>query len=147
MAGIEVRQEPFPAPSKHTTGEVNGVPTEITSTSFSDKIMITISQGGRLAQWLSVPLSAPSSASVDMGPIEAGASSLPSNHLTPKTLLGGGSEDRETLGQLYASQMASFLALRNPEDQRTLLLGLGMETVQGGRESYFDILELVQKVL
>lgn len=56
MAELDVRREPFPAPSKHITGEVGGVSTEITSTNFSDKIMITISQGGRLAQWVSTVL-------------------------------------------------------------------------------------------
>lgn len=58
MTRDDVRQEPFPAPSKHTTGEVGGVPTEITSTSFEDKILITVSQGGRLAQWVSILLPA-----------------------------------------------------------------------------------------
>lgn len=94
-----------------------------------------------------VPLSAPSSASVDMGLPGPGLSGLPSTHLTATTLLGGGSEDRETLGQLYASQIASFLTLRNPDEKRTLLLGLGFEKVEVGRESFFDIIELVQQVL
>jgi proteasome assembly chaperone 3 len=74
-------------------------------------------------------------------------SALPSTHLTPKTLLGGGGEDRETLGQLYAAQIASHLALRNPEDRRTLVLGLGLQKFDGAREAFFDILDLVQKVL
>lgn len=68
-------------------------------------------------------------------------------HLTPKTLLGGGSDDRETLGQLYASQIASFLTLRDPEEKRTLLLGLGLEKGNSTRESFFDTVELVQQVL
>ena len=168
MPPVDVRHEPFPARSKQAAGQVSGVPTEITSTNFSDKIMITISQGGRLAQWVSidlfssysplfiytnpppkvqVPLSAPSSASVDMALPGAGLGGLPSTHLTPKTLFGGGSDDRETLGQLYAGQIASFLSLRNPEEKRTLLLGLGLEKIESGREAFFDVLELVQQVL
>ena len=47
-----MREEAFPAPSKRATGLVNGVPTEVTYMSFSDKIMMTISQDGRLAQWV-----------------------------------------------------------------------------------------------
>jgi len=77
----------------------------------------------------------------------AGLSALPSTHLTPKTLVGSGGEERETLGHLYASQIASHLALRNPDDKRTLLLGLGMEKVEGGGEAFFDLLELVLQVL
>lgn len=77
----------------------------------------------------------------------AGLSGLPSTHLTSKTLLGGGSEEQETLGQLYASQIASFLSLRVPEEKRTLLLGLGLAKAESNREAFFDIIELVQQVL
>lgn len=72
---------------------------------------------------------------------------LPSTHLTPKTLLGGGGEERETLGQLYAAQIASHLSLRAPDDRRTLVLGLGLAKLGKEREAFFDLLELVQKVL
>jgi proteasome assembly chaperone 3 len=43
---------PFPAPSKQTAGEINGIKTDVTCLSFSDKIMITVTQQGRLAQWV-----------------------------------------------------------------------------------------------
>jgi proteasome assembly chaperone 3 len=82
-----------------------------------------------------------------MGLPGAGLSGLPSAHLTPKTLLGAGGDERETFGQLYATQIASHLSLRNPDDRRTLLLGLGLEKVETEREAFFDLLELVQKVL
>jgi proteasome assembly chaperone 3 len=43
---------PFPAETKQATGDINGLTTEATSISFSDKILITITQEGRLAQWV-----------------------------------------------------------------------------------------------
>lgn len=92
-------------------------------------------------------LSAPSAAQVDMALSSKSLGSLPSLHLTPKTLLGGGGGDRESLGQLYAAQIAHHISLRNPDERRTLLLGLGMEMAETSREAFFDILELVQKVL
>jgi len=46
---------PFPAASKHASALVNSIHTEASSTYFSDKILITISQAGRLSQW--VPMS------------------------------------------------------------------------------------------
>jgi len=171
MAEIEMRQDRFPAVSKEAAGPVNGVPTEFTSMTFSDKIMVTISQGGRLAQWVSadswrnrddgnwemsklthstqiqVPISPATAASGDLPLPVFTSSSLPSTHLTPKTLLGGGSEERETVGQLFASQIASFITLRNPEERRTLLLGLGLEKLESSSEGFFDIIELVQQVL
>lgn len=76
-----------------------------------------------------------------------GLGALPSTHLTATTLLGGGHPDRETLGHLYAGQIASHLALRDPDEKRSLLLGLGLEKVEGGGEAFFDLLELVLQVL
>jgi hypothetical protein len=45
---------PFPAETKQARGDINGLTTEVTSIFFSDKIMITITQEGRLAQWVSL---------------------------------------------------------------------------------------------
>jgi proteasome assembly chaperone 3 len=72
---------------------------------------------------------------------------LPLGHLTPKTLLGAGGEQRETMGHLYASQIASVIATRNPEDTRTVVVGLGLQKVDMDREAFFDLLELIQKIL
>ncbi|KAK4191355.1 hypothetical protein QBC35DRAFT_486957 [Podospora australis] len=140
------REEAFPAPSKKATGTVNGVSTEVESISFSDKIMITVSQGGRLAQWVQVPLAEPSSSSIGI-PLPGAGSVLPGTHLTAKTLIGGGNPERETLGHLYASQIASHLTLRDPDEKRTLLLGLGLEKIEGESDAFFDLLELVMQIL
>ncbi len=57
LRGVEidggVENTPFPAATKHSAGLVNGVETDVSSIYFADKIMITISQGGRLSQWVS----------------------------------------------------------------------------------------------
>ncbi|KAK7414702.1 hypothetical protein QQX98_006470 [Neonectria punicea] len=147
MQSTDIREESFPAPAREASGLVNGIPTEVTSTSFSDKILITISQEGRLSQWIQVPLSGSSGGMVEMALPSMNQGLLPSTHLTPKTLLGGGGEDRETLGQLYASQLASHLSLSSPDDRRTLVLGLGLVKIDTEREAFFDLLELTQKVL
>ena len=44
--------EPYPAKTKTVSGPINGVPTDVMSVSFADKIVITVSQGGRLAHWV-----------------------------------------------------------------------------------------------
>jgi proteasome assembly chaperone 3 len=71
---------------------------------------------------------------------------LPLAHLTPRTLLGAGGEQRETLGHLYASQIASAIAIRNPEETRTVLVGFGLHKVDLQREAFFDLMELVRNV-
>lgn len=42
----------YPAVTKQAAGLVNGICTDVKSILFADKIMITISQNGRLAQWV-----------------------------------------------------------------------------------------------
>jgi proteasome assembly chaperone 3 len=43
---------PFPAPTKAAAASIAGITTDVTLMSFSDKILITITQQGRLAQWV-----------------------------------------------------------------------------------------------
>lgn len=52
MDSSDLREEPFPAPSKQAVGLIDGVETQASSTFFSDKIMVTLSQEGRLSQWV-----------------------------------------------------------------------------------------------
>ena len=42
----------YPAITKQSSGKIEGVLTDVTSIMFSDKIMVTVSQNGRLAQWV-----------------------------------------------------------------------------------------------
>ncbi len=44
----------YPAATKQASGTVNGVPTDATCVQFADKILVTITQGGRLAQWVGI---------------------------------------------------------------------------------------------
>ena len=45
---------PFPASTRQVAGIVNGIQTDVVSVGFSDKILITISQRGRLTHWVSI---------------------------------------------------------------------------------------------
>ncbi|KAK7963864.1 hypothetical protein PG996_008450 [Apiospora saccharicola] len=141
----QIREEAYPAPSKQANGLIDGIDTEAMVMNFADKIMVTLSQEGRLSQWIQVPLQAPSPSAAEMS--LPNPSLLPLAHLTPRTLLGGGGEERESSGQLYAAQIASHIARKNPEEGRTLLVGLGLQKPTPNRESFFDLIELIQKIL
>jgi proteasome assembly chaperone 3 len=39
------------------------------------------------------------------------------------------------------------LSLKDPDEKRTLLLGLGLKNVDTARGAFFDVLELVQQVI
>lgn len=64
-------------------------------------------------------------------------------HLLPKTLLGGSTSERETVGQLYATQIASAIVTRNPEERRTVVIGFGLRNVKARREVFYDTIDLV----
>lgn len=48
----DIDKTPFPAPTKQAASFVKGIHTDVSSIYFTDKIMITISQGGILSQWV-----------------------------------------------------------------------------------------------
>ena len=72
---------------------------------------------------------------------------LPMAHLSPKTLLGGSTSERETVGQLYATQIASAIVARNPEEKRTVLVGLGLSKFEARREVFYDTVDLLIRCL
>ncbi|PHH83778.1 hypothetical protein CDD82_2650 [Ophiocordyceps australis] len=147
MKPSDIRQDAFPAPSRHAHGLVDGVDTQATYMGFADKMLVTISQEGRLSQWFHVALAGNAANVLHMALPSASNSLLPATHLTPRTLLGAGGDDRETLGQLYAAQIASFICLKSPDESRSLLLGLGLCKPDTHREAFFDLLDLARQVL
>ncbi|EON61545.1 hypothetical protein W97_00760 [Coniosporium apollinis CBS 100218] len=157
----------YPARSKTLSGDVNGIPTSILYMSFSDKILVTISQRGRLAHWVHVPLDSPtaldpstqpphssSAYDADDSDSEAPPSDLlPLPHLTATPLLGGTDPAISTPGQLLATQIASAIAVRDADERRTVVVGMGLERGFGapgrssGREEFVGVVELVLRCL
>ena len=74
-------------------------------------------------------------------------SMLPLSNLTAVPLLGGGHSERQMIGQLYASQLASLVVSKNPEESRTVLVGLGLSKIEANQTQYLDLLELVTRCL
>ncbi|KAL4884081.1 hypothetical protein BJY04DRAFT_183913 [Aspergillus karnatakaensis] len=136
---------PFPAATKQVSGDVNGVRTDVMSVRFSDKIMITISQKGRLGHWLHVPLENknPGTEGLHTIPEFADDGLLPLNNLTATSVLGGRAPGHEVVGQLYARQIASAIVTKSPHESRLLVVGLGLETVDADRDVFFAIVDLV----
>lgn len=48
-AGLEL---PYPAQTRQAAGLIDGVQTDVLLVSFADKVVVTITQNGRLAQWV-----------------------------------------------------------------------------------------------
>ncbi|RKF80574.1 hypothetical protein GcM1_191004 [Golovinomyces cichoracearum] len=145
---ISLKYTPFPALSRQTTGTVNGIKTDASSVYFADRILITISQGERLAHWVEVALGSASPNQLgNTLPPDDETNLLPQTHLTPKTLLGASNEQRDTLCHLYATHIADQISRRDLNDSRIVLVGLGLERIDLQREAFFDMMELVQKII
>ena len=50
-------------------------------------------------------------------------------------------------GKLYASQLATMITSRNPDESRSLLVGLGLTKAEASQEQFLDLMELVVKCL
>jgi proteasome assembly chaperone 3 len=100
-----------------------------------------------------VPLSSDNPTQADTAPLLSSSTEdvlLPSARFTPRSLLGAGNPQREMMGQLYASQIASAITTKNAEETRTLVLGLGLGQEAGmeaDRETFLKIVELVLEVI
>lgn len=64
-------------------------------------------------------------------------------HLTASTILGATVPERDTVGHLLGTQIASAIATQNPEEKRLLVVGMGLEKAELDRTSFLEILELV----
>ncbi|KAL4898576.1 hypothetical protein BDV59DRAFT_6406 [Aspergillus ambiguus] len=140
---------PFPAATKQAAGVVKGIQTDVMRISFSDRILITISQKGRLGHWLHVPMENRNPGTEGMHTFsDSGDDSLlPLSSLTATSLLGGRAPGHDTVGQLYARQIASAIAMKNPSEKRLLVVGLGLETADADRDVFFDIIDLVLRCI
>ncbi|EFE38367.1 hypothetical protein TRV_07025 [Trichophyton verrucosum HKI 0517] len=160
---------PHPASTKQAAGVVGGQPTNVMVVSFQDRILVTITQNGRLAQWvrntlmndkaifllvltvvaqLHVPIESPDPAA-DFQTLTSNQEDalLPRPEFNATPLLGGRSGDWEVVGQLYACQIATAIAAKSPEEKRLLVVGLGLETPDIDRDIYLGIVDLVLQCL
>ncbi|GAQ03597.1 hypothetical protein ALT_0918 [Aspergillus lentulus] len=135
---------PFPAGTKQVAGVVNGIQTDVTCVQFSDKILVTISQNGRLGHWLHVPLENKNPGAQGFHTLSESVDDdlLPMSRLMATSLLGGRAPGHETVGQLYARQIASAIATKTPDEKRLLIVGLGLESAEADREVFFAIIDL-----
>ncbi|KAM3423118.1 hypothetical protein BST61_g574 [Cercospora zeina] len=153
LSQANVHPAPFPAPSHTALGLINNVPTTATSIAFSDKIVITLSQAGRLSHWTHVSLASDSADPMNPNPISSGDPEndlLPMSHLTATTVLGGTKREDEIVGQTLATTIASAILMKRPSESRLLVLGMGFENAAGTlteRALFDEAVGLVLEVL
>ena len=150
----QVRQSPFPAPSKTTSSIINDRLTTVTRMSFADKLLLTITPpSGKLSHWTHVPL-ATSANPLDPSfnaPSNATAQDpnalLPRPDLTATTVLGGTKREEEVVGQTLATTLASAILHKRPQEERLLVLGLGLQGLHDGDDDEEEMGEWFQEVV
>ncbi|KAF2688506.1 hypothetical protein K458DRAFT_384688 [Lentithecium fluviatile CBS 122367] len=154
IENYEVVTSPFPAPTKATSATVNGIHTATMIVYFADKILITVTQNGRLAHWVHVPLdisatdaAMTSNPYLDRDEDDPPSDLLPNHQLTATTILGGTVSEVDVLGQTLATQIASAIKTRDSRELRTVVFGTGLDKSMSGREEYSELIGLVLEVL
>ncbi|CAI6333732.1 unnamed protein product [Periconia digitata] len=152
----------FPAPTQTSSKQqINGVETIATRTLFSDKILITVSQNGRLGHWTHTPLTLPSPDPTSTATSfsfanpeddEPSSDLLPNHNLTATTILGSAAiPELDVLAQTLATQVASAIKSRDAREERTVVIGTGLDKSMTGagatREMYSELVGLVLEVL
>jgi len=120
------------------------------SVSFCDKILVIISQKGRLSHWLQVPLENTNPGTTGFHTFSSEAnddSLLPLTGLTATTLLGGHAPGHDTLGQLYARQIASAIIMKTPHEKRVLVVGLGLSICEPDKDVFATVIDLVLRCI
>nr|POE84611.1 hypothetical protein CFP56_73100 [Quercus suber] len=138
---IDIQPALFPASSKSTSSKSGSASTRVSTISFTDRLLIVISQSGALSHWVHVPLSSvsadpmnPSFTLTDGGNEN---SLLPRSELTATTVFGGTRRDDEIMGHTLATTIASAILLKTPGEQRLLVLGLGLTNMESmGRPEF-----------
>ncbi|TKA76381.1 hypothetical protein B0A55_05261 [Friedmanniomyces simplex] len=153
-----VEPTPFPAPSKTTSGYANNTLTTINRISFTDRLLMTISQGDRsFSHWIHVPLAGASSSETvnpmgrntnyshsNLDEDDGDVDLLPRSDLTATTLLGGTKREDEIVGQTLATMIGSAVLMKRPSEERLLVLGLGLQGVgEMGRQGFEEVVGLV----
>lgn len=72
---------------------------------------------------------------------------LPLSDLTATSILGGHAPGQDTVGQLFARQIATAIATKSPSEKRLLVVGLGLGTIGADRDAFFAIIDLVLQCL
>ncbi|CAI2173867.1 20358_t:CDS:2 [Funneliformis geosporum] len=135
MASSE--QPVFPLKTRQTARLLNGTHTEVMVTGFHDKILVIVTQYGRIGSLIYVTVDSLSPTVLSV---------TPSTTTNIKFLFGS----MTLLYQLYASHLATVIAADNPMDGRSVVVGLalkksGDDDEVGNKEVFEEVVSMVKE--
>ncbi|KAI8943507.1 hypothetical protein NX059_001508 [Plenodomus lindquistii] len=153
-ANYTVTRAAYPARTRTASATIQGMDTTVTSVDFADKLLVTVTQNGRLAHWVHVPLDISATdghmtvnAYVDHDDEQPNSDLLPMHHLTATTILGGTMAHLDVLGQTLATQVASAIKTRDERETRMVVLGMGLDKTMTARDNFTELMGLVLEVV
>ncbi|KAF9358128.1 hypothetical protein BGX26_002419 [Mortierella sp. AD094] len=111
----------FPIINKQAARTIQGRHTEVLVSSFADKILILISQYGKVGSLIHTAIDQQSIAANTMSSTDLAST-------TSSFLLGSGSSSskKTQLYQVYASHISQMISHQNPEETRPVILSLAL---------------------
>ncbi|KAI0928424.1 hypothetical protein AcW2_004437 [Taiwanofungus camphoratus] len=149
-----------------TFRHLDGIPTEVVLQSFADRVLVLVTQLGKVGNLVQATIPPTTSLLPQPGPDPAQANNIPlpapppSIQLMP--LLGNApSEHLQTLHSLYASQIATLIWTSEAEstldgDRRGVVVGVALRKSMEGedidlsdyeRRVFYGVMEMVREIL
>ncbi|KAG1372497.1 hypothetical protein G6F61_011005 [Rhizopus arrhizus] len=109
----------FPVKNKQIAINIDGIKTEISLQSFSDKIFIVVTQYGKIGSLIHT--------SLDAAPHRI--STLDTFPTTTQFLMGDSNGPQSDMYILYATSILQAIVAMNPHETRPLLLGIALRSI------------------
>ncbi|CCJ31536.1 unnamed protein product [Pneumocystis jirovecii] len=131
---------------RQTACLVDGQHIELFVQGFLDCILVIVTMRGSVSEWVSVSLNSIVSAMRETFIAEEDGLGLP--YLSPKLLLGASHRPHADMACMYASQIATHIVQNQPKEQRTVLVGLGLDwkqSIDTQQNLYKEIIKMLEE--
>ncbi|RKP08614.1 hypothetical protein THASP1DRAFT_29581 [Thamnocephalis sphaerospora] len=134
---------PFPLKIRQQAELVHGVHTEVLLAEFRDRLLVLVTQLGKIGNLLQCTLSECAKVPNFMDELLGNADTEACSRLVPLPVFTV-STDQQELQQLFATQLAEKVAAQRPQEQRPLLVSITLRTATVPSR---DLLQRVEAML
>ncbi|ORX89766.1 hypothetical protein K493DRAFT_266626, partial [Basidiobolus meristosporus CBS 931.73] len=126
----------FPIQYKQAARTINGVFTEMLTLGFSNRILVIVSQFGKIGSLLHTTLASPPSN--EFSSVETSSEPVANTQY----LLGA---NTEPIYQIYASQISTSISRMRPTEARPVILGLALQNPSEDRFLFDQVIDMLNE--
>ncbi|KAL1919847.1 uncharacterized protein VTP21DRAFT_1778 [Calcarisporiella thermophila] len=139
------KQPAFPIKTRQLSRDILGIPTDVTITSFVDKIWILVTQLGKVGSVVYNTVNTPASAFIPTGSEAIISSSF---------LLGSSTTIKGDLYRVYSSHIAAVIASQAPHERRPIVIAIALKEEENemkdgdyelSKRKMIEIVELIKE--